>query len=79
MDVFTVKYFLLVGMVIYIVVFAIGLGAVVNLMLGELFSTSVKAVKALMNIIFGVTMFLATKFYQYTTGTVEIAVPVLNV
>lgn len=78
-DVSTVKYLPLIGMVIYIAVFAIGLGSVVNLMLGELFSASVKAkALGLMNIIFGVTMFLSTKFYQYSTDAVGIAVPMLT-
>lgn len=75
-DVFSVKYLPLVGMVVYIAVFAVGLGSVVNLMLGELFSASIKAkALGLMNIVFGVTMFISTKFYQYTTDTVGIAVP----
>lgn len=78
-DVSAVNYLPLIGMIAYIAVFSVGLGAVVNLMLGELFSASVKAkALGLMNINFGVLMFLSTKFYQYTADTFGIAVPMLT-
>lgn len=77
-DVSTVKYLPIIGMVIYIAVFALGLGSVVNLMLGELFSASIKAkALGLMNIVFGVTMFASTNFYQYT-ASIGLAIPMFT-
>lgn len=78
-DVSNVIYLPVIGMVVYIAVFAVGLGSVTNIILGELFSVSIKAkALGLMNILFGITMFTSSKFYQYTTDNVGIAVPMLT-
>lgn len=66
----------LTGMIIFIVVFSVGLGSIVNLLLGELFSASVKA-KALciMNIYFAIIMSLTTKFFQVMADWKGLSIP----
>lgn len=71
------KYLPLTGMIVFIIFFAIGLGHVVNLMVGEMFSSSIKAkASCLMNLIFAVTMLSSAKFFQYTLDAkLGLAVP----
>lgn len=66
----------LTGMIIFIIVFSVGLGSIVNLLLGELFSASVKA-KALciMNIYFAIIMSLTTKFFQVMADWNGLSIP----
>ncbi|KAJ3651072.1 hypothetical protein Zmor_017133 [Zophobas morio] len=66
----------LVGLLVFIVFFATGLGSVVNLVSGELFPATIKA-KALcvMNVVFAVSMLTSTKFYQYTADNYSLAIP----
>jgi MFS family permease len=66
----------LVGLILFIAFFALGLGSAVNLLLGELFPTNVKAKAAcLMNMIFAIGMFVSTKFYQYMADEYSLVVP----
>ncbi|XP_017771649.1 PREDICTED: facilitated trehalose transporter Tret1-2 homolog [Nicrophorus vespilloides] len=67
----------LTGMIIYIIVFSVGLGSIVNLMLGELFSQSVKAkALCLMNIYFALAMSATTKFFQFMTDLNGLSIPI---
>ncbi|KAJ8982610.1 hypothetical protein NQ317_005082 [Molorchus minor] len=69
-------YLPLVGIVVFTVTFTVGLGNVVNLMIGEMFSSSIKAkASCLMNVIFAITMTFGTKFFQYTSDTISMCVP----
>ncbi|KAJ8954178.1 hypothetical protein NQ318_005773 [Aromia moschata] len=78
LDVANMDYLPLIGVVVFIVVFTIGQGNVVNLMVTEMFSASVKAkASCLMNVLFAITMTLSTKFFQYTSDTVSMCVPFL--
>jgi MFS family permease len=66
----------LVGLILFIAFFALGLGSAVNLLLGELFPANVKAKAAcLMNMIFAIGMFVSTKFYQYMADEYSLVVP----
>ncbi|XP_068900518.1 facilitated trehalose transporter Tret1-like [Tenebrio molitor] len=66
----------LVGLILFIAFFALGLGGAVNLLLGELFPTNVKAKAAcLKNMIFEIGMFVSTKFYQYMADEYSLVVP----
>lgn len=75
-DVSSVSWLPLLGIILYTITYASGIGMIVNLMLGEVFSASIKA-KALgvMNIILAVAMFSVTKFFQYTMDQLGLAVP----
>lgn len=75
-DVSALAWLPLAGIVLYTITYAAGIGMVVNLMLGELFSASIKA-KALgvMNILFAISMFSSTKFFQYTMDYIGLSVP----
>jgi MFS family permease len=64
------------GLILFIAFFALGLGGAVNLLLGELFPTNVKAKAAcLKNMIFEIGMFVSTKFYQYMADEYSLVVP----
>lgn len=66
------------GMILYIIVFSIGLGSIVNLMIGELFNQSVKAkAMCLVNIYFAIAMSVTTKFFQFMTDLNGLSVPIL--
>jgi facilitated trehalose transporter len=66
----------LVGLILFIAFFALGLGSAVNLLLGELFPANVKAKAAcLKNMIFEIGMFVSTKFYQYMADEYSLVVP----
>ncbi|XP_072379115.1 facilitated trehalose transporter Tret1-like [Diabrotica undecimpunctata] len=68
----------LVGIVLFTIFFAIGQGNVVNLMMGEMFSSSIKAkASCLMNIIFAIFMMLTTKLFQLTSDYFGMYVPFL--
>lgn len=63
-------------MVAFMITVCWGMGTVVNLILGELFSASIKAkALGLMNIVFGVTMLASTKFLQAMVDYVGLVVP----
>ncbi|KAJ8939501.1 hypothetical protein NQ314_011116 [Rhamnusium bicolor] len=75
-DVSNLDYLPLIGIVIFTIAFAIGQGNVINLMIGEMFSSSIKAkASCIMNIIFAVTMTMSTKFFQYTSDSISLCVP----
>ncbi|XP_017776502.1 PREDICTED: facilitated trehalose transporter Tret1-like [Nicrophorus vespilloides] len=64
-DMSKLLWFPIAGMVIFIILFSLGLGMVPTLMLGELFSSSVKGnALAVMNILFGTYVALSTKIFQ---------------
>lgn len=76
LDTSTVQWIPVAGMMVFMVAFSWGMGTVVNLLLGELFSASIKAkALGLMNIVFGVTMLASTKFLQTMVDYVGLAVP----
>lgn len=76
LDLSNMDYLPVVGIVVFTCAFAIGLGNVVNLMTGEMFSSSIKAkATSLMNVIFAVFMTLTTKFYQFTADTIGMCFP----
>ncbi|XP_056633771.1 facilitated trehalose transporter Tret1-like [Diorhabda sublineata] len=75
-DLSDLNYIPLVGIVIFTIAFAIGQGNVVNLMIGEMFSSSIKAkASCLMNILFAIFMILTTKLFQLTSDHVGMYVP----
>lgn len=75
-DLTNVDYLPIVGIVIFTVSFAIGQGNVVNLMTGEMFSSSIKAkATCIMNVLFAIFMTVTTKFYQFTSDEIGRCVP----
>jgi MFS family permease len=76
LDVSHLEVLPLVGLILFIAFFALGLGSAVNLLLRELFPANVKAKAAcLMNMIFAIGMFVSTKFYQYMADEYSLVVP----
>lgn len=75
-DVTPFKWLPLAGMLSYVCIFSIGLGTVPNLMLGELFSASVKG-KALfvLNIYYAILISTISKFYQAMADNFGMYVP----
>lgn len=66
----------LVCVVLFTISFAIGQGNVVNLMISEMFSSSIKAkASCLMNILFAFFMLFTTKFFQVTSDYLGMYVP----
>ncbi|EFA06747.1 facilitated trehalose transporter Tret1 [Tribolium castaneum] len=64
-DVRAVNWIPLVGMILYVVFYSFGLGIVPTLMLGELFSASIKGKGLfLMNIVLGLFVSVATKLFH---------------
>ncbi|RZC32123.1 facilitated trehalose transporter Tret1-like [Asbolus verrucosus] len=75
-DVSSLTVLPLVGLIVFMVFFASGLGSAVNLLLGELFPAAVKAKAAcIMNVVFSVSMVVSSKFYQYMADTYSLAIP----
>lgn len=70
------KWIPMTGLILFIILFSIGLGSIVNLMLGELFSASVKA-KALciVNMYFALCYSASTKFFQLMVDWQGLAIP----
>lgn len=68
----------LAGMVIYMIFFAFGMGVVPTLMLGELFSASIKG-KALciMNIVFGLALFVSNFMFNILNNNIGLYAPFL--
>jgi hypothetical protein len=76
LDVSHLEVLPLVGLILFIAFFALGLGSAVSLLLGELFPANVKAKAAcLMNMIFAIGMFVSTKFFQYMADEYSLVVP----
>lgn len=76
MDMTNMDYLPIVGIIVFTCSFAIGLGNIVNLMTGEMFSSSIKAkATSIMNLIFAILMTLTTKFYQFTADNVGMCFP----
>lgn len=76
LDMSHLDYLPIVGIVIFTCSFAIGLGNVVNLMTGEMFSSSIKAkATSIMNLIFAIFMTFTTKFYQFTADAIGMFFP----
>lgn len=64
-DLSVINWFPVAGLVIYTSVFCVGLGVVPTLMLGEMFSTSIrKHATAVSNIVFGMCVCFMTKVFQ---------------
>lgn len=64
-DVTDVRWYPLAGMIMYVVVFSIGMGLVPTLILSEMFSTSVKGKGlCLTNIFFQIFVMIGTKIFQ---------------
>ncbi|XP_060530446.1 facilitated trehalose transporter Tret1-like [Cylas formicarius] len=75
-DVSAVKWLPLAGMIVYIFCYSFGLGVVPIIMLGELFSASIKA-KALcvLNIVFGLGIFITTYLFHILNNNVGLYCP----
>lgn len=75
-DISPIKWLPLAGMLTYVCLFSIGLGTVPNLMLGELFSASIKG-KALfvLNIYYAILISTISKFYQAMADNFGMYVP----
>ncbi|XP_017776506.1 PREDICTED: facilitated trehalose transporter Tret1-like [Nicrophorus vespilloides] len=64
-DMSKMMWFPIGGMILFIIIFSLGLGMVPTLMLGELFSSSVKGnALAIMNILYGICVATSTKIFQ---------------
>lgn len=72
------NWFPLVGMMLYVFTFAFGLGIVPTLMLGELFSASIKS-KGLCVLVslFGIAVFIATNLFHVLTWNLGLYAPFL--
>jgi sugar porter (SP) family MFS transporter len=75
-DVSIIDWFPLVMMILFIIVFSLGLGVAVTIFSSEIFSASIKS-KAicLVNVVFALGMMGTTKFYQITADEFGLAVP----
>lgn len=75
-DISSINWLPLAGMLTYVCLFSVGLGTVPNLMLGELFSASVKG-KALfiLNIYYAILISTISKFYQAMADNFGMYVP----
>lgn len=75
-DISSISWLPLAGMLVYVVLFSVGLGTVPNLMLGELFSASIKG-KALfiLNIYYAILISTIAKFYQAMADNFGMYVP----
>lgn len=70
------KWIPMAGLILFIILFSIGLGSIVNLMLSEVFSASIKA-KALciVNMYFAMCYSASTKFFQFMVDWQGLAIP----
>lgn len=75
-DVSQVTWFPILGIILYVPVFSVGLGVVPTLMLGEIFSASVRRYSAMVsNIIFGIFLCSTTKLFQVMMSRYGLCVP----
>lgn len=75
-DVSAMNWFPLVGMLLYVPAFGIGLGTVPTLMLGELFAANIKAKGlCILNVAFGVIVGGTTKMFQILLETCGLYMP----
>lgn len=75
-DVSSIQWFPLLGMVLFVPAFAIGLGIVPSLMLGELFSTSIKAKGlAVLNLVLQLMVSVTSKLFQTLESNFGLHVP----
>ncbi|KAJ8939502.1 hypothetical protein NQ314_011117 [Rhamnusium bicolor] len=75
-DLSYIDWFPLPMMMLYIIVFSLGLGVALNIFVSEIYSTSIKAKAfSLGSIVFASSMMASTKFYQYTSDNFGMAVP----
>lgn len=78
LDLSDINWFPVFGMLLYVVFYAIGLGIVPTLILGELFSASIKGHGlCVMNIIFAVYVSSSTKLFQALSSMYGMHVPFL--
>lgn len=78
-DVSSLTWVPLLGLILYTVFYSYGIGMVVNLMQGEVFSASIKGkAMGVMNIWFAIASFSSTKFFQYSMDQIGLAVPFLS-
>lgn len=70
------KWIPLATMIIFIIVYSVGLGSIVNLMVGELFSASIKAkASCIANVYFAVCYSISTKFFQTVSDAEGLSIP----
>lgn len=75
-DLTTINWFPIFGLVIYVIAFSIGLALVPTLLLGELFATNMRGhASCTMNIAFSIFLSVATKLFHLLTSTFGIYVP----
>lgn len=75
-DLTGIKWIPMTGLILFIILFSVGLGSIVNLMLGELFSASVKAkALCLVNIYFAICYGLTSKFFQFMADWRGLTIP----
>lgn len=75
-DVSHLMWFPLVGLIVYVIVYSIGLGIVPTLILSELFSASIKAkAVCVINVIFCLYVSGGTKLFQYLTDSFGLHAP----
>lgn len=75
-DISSIYWLPLAGMLTYVCLFSIGLGTVPNLMLGELFSASVKGKSLfILNIYYAILISTISKFYQAMADNFGMYVP----
>lgn len=78
LDLSDINWFPLFGMLLYVAFFAIGLGIVPTLILGELFSASIKGHGlCVMNVLFSIYVSSSTKLFQSLTTMYGMHVPFL--
>lgn len=77
-NVLNVGWFPVVGIVVYVLVFSLGLGVVPTVMLGEIFSASVRKYSTMVsNVVFGIFMCSVTKLFQFLMSSYGLCVPFL--
>lgn len=77
-DVTYVKWIPLAGLVIYVIIYSVGLGIVPTLMLSELFSASIKGkAMCVVNIVFCLYVSAGTKIFQLLTANFGLCSPFL--
>ncbi|KAH0809886.1 hypothetical protein GEV33_012903 [Tenebrio molitor] len=75
-DVSIIDWLPLVMMILFVVLFSLGLGVAVTMVSSEIFSTSIKSKAAcLVNVSFALGMMATTKFYQVTADEFGLTVP----
>lgn len=75
-DMSSISWFPILGMVLYIISFSSGLGLIPILLLSEMFSTSIRSkASTIMTVIFGVYLTVITKLFQYLTTNFGLMAP----